>query len=552
MAGGVAAVSLVLTGCGASSSGEEASSGGIAVVGLVGEPGVLNPMFISEDSALVSESFVMEPLFTLMADGTFAPTLAAEVPTVGNGGVSEDGLEITYTLREGITWSDGEDFTTEDLAFTVEVAQDAEGAALPIPEYSSIVDVEVVDDLTLTLTLSQPELGYLQLFAQTLPAHRFDTTAIQLDDPLVRMPLGTGPFVFEEWRSGDEIILTANEDYWRDPELPHLDGVTVKITPDQQTATAGFIAGDYDTLFFISSGDFPVIESAVDDGAPIEFQLDTHFPGYVEYLWLNHSDQGSADQGHPVLSDPAVREAIDRGIDREAIVDDLLGGYGVLTGAFLSSGFGSVQRDATAYDPEGAAAVLDEAGWAVGADGIREKDGVRASLRFQTISGDQDRVLYQQLIQQNMADIGIELIIENVEAGRLFDSFAGGGLLATGDYDIAMSRDGRYADPGLWVYTFTSLSIPTEENGGDGFTYSHWRNAEYDELGYVASTTLDPDARAEVLAEIDELFVTERVAIPIYATVLGLAWNESLQGVESDFWTGIWATDGTAEWSLQN
>ncbi|HRP99381.1 MAG TPA: peptide ABC transporter substrate-binding protein [Terrimesophilobacter sp.] len=545
----VTTAALALTGC-APGNDEQPQSGGIAVVSLVGEPGVLNPFFNTESSALISEAFVIEPLFTLLQNGTHEATLAASVPTIDNGGVSEDGLEITFELRDGITWSDGEPFTAEDLAFTVDVAQNPDAAALPSPEYASITGTEVIDDLTLKVTLSKPELGYLELFRTTLPKHRFTSSAIGLDDPLVRLPLGTGPFVFDEWRSGDEIILSANENYWLDPNLPHLDGVTIKITPDQQTATAGFLAGDYDTMFFISGGDFPAIAEAVEEGAPFHLQIDKQQPGFVEYLWLNHSDQGNPAVGHPVLSDPAVREAIDLGIDRETIVNELLDGMGVLSGAFISSGFGSVWRSATKYDPQAAADVLEDAGWVLGPDGVRERDGVRASLRFQTISGDQDRVLYQQVIQQNLADLGIELTIDNVPAGQIFAPYEAGGLLATGDYDIIMSRDGRYADPGLWVYTFASISIPSEENGGQGFTYSHWRNAEYDELGYLASITLDFDERAALLAQIDELFVSERVAIPVFATVLGLAWSTSLEGVEARYWSGIWATDGTAHWSL--
>src|SRR5690606_33601345 len=143
-----------------------------------------------------------------------------------------------------------------------------------------------------------------------------------------------------------------------------------------------------------------------------------------------------------------------------------------LTGAFIYAGWAALDMPVTPYDPDKANEILDAAGWQRGSDGIREKDGVRASLRFQTIAGDQTRELYQQLIQQNMKDIGIELKIENVPSTTIFGSYQEGGLLARGNYDIVMSRDGYEVDPADWAAVFTSDSIPSEENPG-GFTYCH-------------------------------------------------------------------------------
>src|SRR5690606_9280361 len=124
-----AAVLLAAAGCSSGGSGEAA--GGTAVIALIQEPGVLSPMFSSQSGSELTEAFVVEPMFLTRPDGEQEPYLAEEVPTEENGGVSEDGLTVTYTLREGVTWSDGEPLTAEDLAFTVDVAQDPDGAALP-------------------------------------------------------------------------------------------------------------------------------------------------------------------------------------------------------------------------------------------------------------------------------------------------------------------------------------------------------------------------------------------------------------------------------------
>src|SRR5690606_24104738 len=130
-------------------------------------------------------------------------------------------------------------------------------------------------------------------------------------------------------------------------------------------------------------------------------------------------------------------------------------------------------------DPAHAEKVLDKAGWVLGDDGVRVKDGVRASVLYQTIAGDQTRVLYQQIIQQNLADIGIEVKIENAQSDTIFGTKADGGLLANGNFDIAMSRAGRSSDPYSWVEVLTTENIPVEE-GATGYSYTWWSNARFD------------------------------------------------------------------------
>ncbi|NYE48107.1 peptide/nickel transport system substrate-binding protein [Spinactinospora alkalitolerans] len=539
---------LVLTAAGCAPGGA-GSPGSTAVIALIQEPGVLSPMFSNQSGSDISDAFVVEPLFLIKADGTHEPLLAETVPTADNGGVSQDGLTVTYTLREGITWSDGEALTADDLAFTAEVAQDPDAAAFPDPEYASIDSTEVVDELTLEVTMKEPQPGYLNLFQQVLPEHMFESSAVRTDDPQARLPLGTGPFAYEDWQSGNQITLTANDDYWRDPEQPALDGVTLKITPDKQAALSGFTSGQYDSVFFFTAGDLAELSEAEEAGAPVTVATQPETTGIVEWLWLNHSDGGDLDEPHPVLGDPAVREAIDLGLDRRSIIDDVLGGFGTLSGSFLYAGFGSAHREPSPHDPDEARAVLDDAGWEVGDGGIREKDGVPARLTFQTISGDQTRALYQQTIQQDMKDIGIELVIENVPSNSLFDSRDKGGLLATGDFDIAMSRDGHFPDPAIWMEVFTTGYIPTEENPV-GFSYSHWSDDEFDALEREAATTMDPEARKEALREADRIFTEDRVAIPVYASAVGYAWNTGLDGVEIDYWDGMWTTASSAGWTL--
>jgi peptide/nickel transport system substrate-binding protein len=377
----------------------------------------------------------------------------------------------------------------------------------------------------------------------------FETSALNLEDAGINLALGTGPFVFSAWDAGSKVVLERNEAYWLDPALPKLDSVVVSIVPDTQAAIGGFINGDYDTLAIFTSGDMAQVAQAEDDGAAITvYQPDQ--VGSVEWLWLNQSDNGDVATPHPVIGDIAIRQAMDAAIDRQAIIDEVLAGFGELSGSFLYAGFGEVRTEPTEFDPDRARQILDDAGWVEGDDGVRVKDGVRASVRYQTIAGDQVRSLYQQIIQQNLAEVGIETVIDNVPSNSLFDSRDEGGLLANGDFDIVMTRDGFYSDPAVWVDVFDTAHIPAA--GQTGISYAHWSNAEYDELAQKAATTMDSEERIAILKEIDEMFTSQILAIPLYASGVYYPFSTGIQNVSVDYWDGPWATQSSANWALSS
>ncbi len=518
--------------------------GGRLVMGMIQEPGQLNDFFNGQSGSFLSV-LAVEPLFIPDANGVYQPILAAEVPTLENGGVSEDFLTVTYKLRDGITWSDGEPFTAEDLAFTFDVFKDPESTPAVGAAWDVIESVTAVDPLTAEVKMSAINPGYLDLFQQVLPRHMFDSTAVTQEHPQARIPLGTGPFVITDWQTGAEILLERNPNY-REEGKPYLDGITVRITPEKEAAIASFVAGDLDYLYFIVTGDLPTLTAAEEAGQGVHVEL---LPGgaSVEWLWLNMGTEGDPAKPHPVLGDPAIREAMDYAIDRQSIIDQILGGFGSLTGSFIYAGWAAVDLPATPYDPAKAAEVLDAAGWVPGGDGIREKDGVRASLRYQTIAGDQTRELYQQLVQQNMRDVGIELTIENVPSNTIFGSYEEGGILARGQYDILMSRDGYEVDPVQWAALFTTDSIPSAE-APDLFTYSFYSNPEFDRIAAEAASTLDTERRTALYAELVEIFANDRPAIPLYRSASADAWRDRLQGVRTDFFDPRGTLYGAADW----
>lgn len=505
--------------------------GGRVVIGLIQEPGQLNQFFNNQSGSFLSV-LTVEPLFVANAAGEYQPILATEVPTLENGGISADSLTITYRLRDGVTWSDGEQFTAEDIKFTFDVYKDP-GSTPSVPSaYELIESVTVVDPLTAAVTMTSINPGYLDLWQYVLPRHKFESTAVTLEHPEARIPTGTGPFAITDWGTGAELTLERNSSY-REEGKPYLDGITVRVTPEKEAAVASFIAGDLDYLYFIATGDLPALTEAEANGEGIVV-TEAEGGSSVEWLWLNLGTNGDPAQPHPVLGDPAIREAMDYGIVRQTIIDEVLGGFGSLTGAFIFAGWAAVEMPVTPYDPARAVEVLEAAGWTEGEGGVREKNGVRASLRFQTIAGDQTRELYQQVIQQNMAEIGIELLIENVPSNTIFGTYQEGGLLARGNYDIVMSRDGYEVDPVNWVSLFTTDQIPSEENPGR-FTYSFYSNPEFDRLAAEATATLDQEQRRAIYAQIGEIFATDRPSLPLYRSASADAWRDRMQGVGTDY-----------------
>lgn len=301
-------------------------------------------------------------------------------------------------------------------------------------------------------------------------------------------------------------------------------------------------------MFFVTSGDLPELTKARDDGAPIEVGLQ-ETRSHVEWLWLNHSDDGDHSKPHPVLGDPAIRQAIDLGIDRKAIIEQVLEGFAKPNGSYLYSSPFAVDIPAAPHDPGRASEILDRAGWERGRDRIRSKGGVRASLRFQTVTGDRTRELYQQLVQQNLKEIGIEVKIANLPSNLIFGTYQEGGRLARGDFDIMMSRDGYVVDPvdEGWAASFTCDEVPSKSNPG-GQSITHWCNERYDALVQEAGSIVDQDRRKELYAQAARLIAQERPALPLYSSTWGWAWSTGLKGVSKDYFEGIWHSAG--DWYL--
>jgi peptide/nickel transport system substrate-binding protein len=556
-------VALMLAACGgqgtqstASAATDDASeppptggaSGGTLTIGLFQEPDNLNPYLAVQTASRLVREVTLEGLVSADADGNYIPELAAEVPTTENGGISEDGLTITYTLKEGITWSDGDPFTSADVKFTWEAIMDPGNAVNSQTGYELIESIETPDDTTVVVTFSQlyaPALSLFSIADAVLPQHVLEGEVMGNSD-FSRTPEGTGPFIVTEWTSGDSIILDRNPNYREDGQ-PILDRIVFKVIPDQQAGIAQLQSGEVDALWNLDESSVAAIEGQ--EGIDLQITPSSN----VEYLGLNLSARGTADasQPHPVLGDEAVRQALSLAIDRTPIVDELLGGRTEAATSPIGLGWAAPEGlELPPTDPEQAMQLLEEAGWTdEDGDGIREKDGTRLSLEITTPAGQAVREQTEQVLQEQFSAIGVELTINNVPAATLFGNWDENGMLKRGDFDIVMDTWGADLDPAAFLSTlFKSDQIPSEENAGEGWNFFRLQDEELDAAIDAGSASLDQDERRDAYRVAVERILDDLVYIPLYKRAVINAFASNVAGEEGNPWDEF--TWNAEAWSL--
>lgn len=484
-------------------------------IAMYQEPESLNPFLSVQTVVNVVSVLTLESLLDIDPDDNFIPVLAVEVPSVENGGLSEDGLTITYKLRQGVEWADGTPFTAADVKFTWEAIMDPDNVVVSTAGYEDIESVETPDDFTVVVRFRKLYAPALTLFEYILPHHGFGDTTKMMRAAFNRKPLGTGPFQVVEWTSGESIILEKNPNYWEEGE-PKIDRIIFRITPSRETSVLQIKTGEADVVWDLIEASIPEFENAAD------ITLWTTPSPNVEYLGLNlakRGDPADPDVPHPILGDRRVREAISLAIDRTVLVDKLLYGKSQIATSAIGLGWAADPTIAIApYDPELAKQLLDEAGWVdTDGDGIREKDGQRMSLEITTTSGNKLRELAEQVIQEQLKEVGIELVINNVPSATLFGSWDAGGPLKRGDFDIAMDTWGPDIDPDAFLsILFQSSNIPTAENQGEGWNFFRLKNAELDQAIAEGRSTLDLEKRKAAYARAARLINDTYAYIPLY------------------------------------
>lgn len=518
--------------------------GGTLKMALWQEPTHLNKHMNSQTVGTLVARQIFSHLIDVDESGTYTPMLALEVPTVQNGGVSADGKMVTYKLRRDVKWHDGTPFTAKDVVFTWQARMDASNPVNSRAGYKDIDAVEAKDDYTAVVRYKSLYAPYLDLFGWVLPAHVFGGKTTMDKADFNRKPIGTGPFKFVEWVSGDHVTLAKFGDYWK-KGAPLLEQVIFRFTPSREVAVAQLRTGEVDVVWNLIESNIPDLQSNPD------IDLWANSGTRIERLVLNLGAPSGAQQGdpntrHPFLGDPKVREAIELAINKKELVDKLLYGKATVGTGPVVLGWAAPKLSASEFNPDKAKKLLDDAGWKPGADGIRVKDGVRAAMTYSTTSGDNLRELTQQVMQERLRTVGVALEIKNMPSAVLLGTWGDNSPRSRGNFDINMWTTNADTDPHSHLFSYYhSSQIPSEANRGEGQNYSRLKSPDVDKAIEEGGSTVDQAKRKAAYERAVKAIVESRAHIFLYNRLDVEGARKYVKGHKYHPWD-------TVAWDLEN
>lgn len=493
---------------------QDKAAKGQLTVGFSQEPTVFNPHMphIEVDEGIHFSIF--DPLFYVDEKGAFVAALAAEVPTVENGGISADGLNWKVKLRDDVKWHDGKPFTAEDVKFTLELLVDPNFRSWRKTGHEFVRDLTVVSPTEITWKMEKPFAPYPSILASTFitPKHLLGAEADRNTAAYNNAPVGTGAFKWKERVAGDYILLDANTEYFGDG--PHIERLVYKYVPDLNVMYTQFKTGDIDVV-----GLQWITPDHYDEAKDLAGKVVNVVPGStIESLSFNME--------RPQFKEPAVREALYAAIDKQSIIEALYYGLPTPTESYVpqQSFYYNPDLPKHEYSIEKAKKLLDDAGWAPGADGIRAKDGVKLAFTCSTTAGNHIREQVQQYMQQSFKDIGVEMTISNLPPAVMWGDYW---MLSKFDSVIVGLDFLTGPDPDTSDF-FRSTSSAAK--GGSGQNTWQFVNKDVDDLLAKGGSLFVPEERKAVYLKIQEIMRKELPLLPLfqYATVRG-----HKQGVEN-------------------
>lgn len=512
---------------------QDKSAKGQLTVGFSQEPTVFNPHMphIEVDEGIHFSIF--DPLFYVDEKGAFVAALAAEVPTVENGGISADGLNWKVKLRDDVKWHDGKPFTAEDVKFTLELLVDPNFRSWRKTGHEFVRDLTVVSPTEITWKMEKPFAPYPSILASTFmtPKHLLGAEADRNTAAYNNAPVGTGAFKWKERVAGDYILLEANTGYFGDG--PHVERLIYKYVPDLNVLYTQFKTGDIDVV-----GLQWITPDHYDEAKDLSGKVVNVVPGStIESLSFNME--------RPQFKDPAVREALYAAIDKQSIIEALYYGLPTPTESYVpqQSFYYNPDLPKHEYSIEKAKKLLDDAGWVAGVDGIRAKDGVKLAFTCSTTAGNHIREQVQQYMQQSFKEIGVEMTISNLPPAVMWGDYW---MLSKFDSVIVGLDFLTGPDPDTSDF-FRSTSSPAK--GGSGQNTWQFANKEVDDLLAKGGSLFVPEERKAVYLKIQKIMRKEMPLLPLfqYATVRG--HKQGIENVKPNVNTRI-DTWNVATWHL--
>ncbi len=478
---------------------------------------------------------VMLSLAETDPDGNIIPELAAEIPTIENGGVIFDeetwSMTVTWKLREDVFWADGEQVTADDVVFTWDALIEAD-AWIAAMDYTETV--EKIDDFTILVTYYEGYVfpSYAMQFGGedffVYPEHYCDAEAGFYEWNCDDQPLSSGPYILEEWVADDHLTFVRNPNYFEEGK-PAIDQVIFKIVPEEPVKQAMMMEGDADLHFWPAEPASDLYKEPGNGTAYVKSPSER----WVMRLIPNLKVKGDRETPHPFISDVRVRKAMRMAIDVDTIINDIFLGYGVpVWNDFFRPPFNNCGIPRPEFDLEGAKALLKEAGWEdTDGDGINEchgcssaEEGALMSMEFAIYAEYGETLeLAQQLIAENWKAIGIDTDLQMIEGAIMWAEAEDGGTEIAGKFEMDMWDDGYPGtDPSDQIWTFYYSE--------SAWNYGAWANEDMD-VWIDEFYSLDEEYRLEVACEMATILENELPQILLFSTLEQHGVSERLQGV---------------------
>lgn len=498
--------------------------GGRVVLGLTSEPDTLDAQKTAGDAAgrilsLIGASLVaMDP-----TTRQYMPYLAKEWT------ISADGLVWDFAVKAGVTFHDGTPLTAKAYAWTFQRAKDPDTMSTSTAEMlGPVAQFEALDDLTFRITLESPYFPFLDSLRQRAYLQPLSQAAVEkAGEQYGREPVGVGPFKFKEWRTGEKIVIERNPAYAWGPSFthggaPYIETIELRVVPEYATVLAGMESGEIDVMLGVQAKDVERLKGA---GNAI---LESLTAGISPGLFMNVSQ--------PPFDDVKVRQAINLAVDREALIKAVALGQAVAQWGPISPSvpgyWSGVEKIGYGLDLEKAAALLNEAGYSLGASGLLEKDGEPFRVSIIAVPIDPESVKVAQVLKEQFKALGVDLEIKQLDPGIAWEA------IITGDYELTMMGVTWGEADVLWMLMHSNML--------GALNFLQTNDPELDRLLDATRETVDPMKRQEACNVAQQYIVEQAYVVPLYAGKEFCAASARLQGkyyLHATLSADIWLDD---------
>ena len=489
---------------------------GTLVYGTTAEPSRLNPIVGPEVHTKAAIELAFDPLVAVDDQMALIPALASRWE------ISADGRQYTFYLRQGVRWHDGQEFTADDVKFTLDTIRDPNvKGTIAKTDYTGIQEITTPDKYTVRITLQAPDASFLSKLSVGIAPKHLLVGQDLLNTDFNRKPVGTGPYRVEEWASGQYIRFKANPDYWG--TKPGIDTIVWKFLKDSNILTVQLLSGEVDAAA-VPSNDI----SRVRQDRNLSFFETLGFNTYVGF-----------NNERPLFRDLRVRQALNYGLDKQAVINSILEGQAVpATSEILpNTYYYNPNVKPWPRDLNRARALLAEAGWQPGPDGILQKDGQKFSFKLLTNSGDKVREEIVLFIRQQWRELGVDVEPVFLELNTFINDY-----VLKSNFDAIFIGSSVNVDPDFLYRRFHTSSIAA------GHNFLRYSNPTLDRLLEQGRLEANPEKRREIYFRAQEIIYQDSPSIPIFHPKVVYAFRPQISGVKPSPISLWWNVE---EWRLR-